>query len=170
MKIVKLLGLTVVLAGMLSAATNLKVGDKAPDFTLPASTGGVVTLSQHLGKSTVVLGFFPAAFTGGCTKEAKGFQAELADFQQAGAQVFMISTDNSPSQRAFAAELGVSFSMLSDFVDRKVVKAYGILNEERGIANRTTFVIDKDGHIQHIEEGSDAVDPMGALGACQRVK
>jgi peroxiredoxin Q/BCP len=57
--------LSFALAGSLAAATHLKVGDQAPDFTLPATTGDKVTLSEHVGKKTVVVGFFPAAFTGG---------------------------------------------------------------------------------------------------------
>ena len=65
MRKASILLLTFALAGSLSAATHLKVGDKAPGFTLPASTGGQISLSDFAGKSTVVVGFFPAAFTGG---------------------------------------------------------------------------------------------------------
>ena len=83
-------------------------------------------------------------------------------------EVLLISTDNVPSLRFWAGELGVSFPLLSDFVDRKVVESYGVLMKERGIASRTTFVIGKDGRIQHIEEGGDAIDPTGALTACKR--
>ena len=64
----------------------------------------------------------------------------------------------------------MSYPLLSDFADRKVAKAYGVLNEERGIANRTTFVIGKDGRIQEIIEGREAMDPTGALQACRRIK
>ncbi len=81
----------------------------------------------------------------------------------------LISTDNLPSLRAFAGQLGVSYPLLSDFADRKVAKAYGVLNEERGIANRTTFVIGLDGRIQEIIEGREALDPTGALQACRRI-
>jgi peroxiredoxin len=84
--------------------------------------------------------------------------------------VILISTDNVPSLREWAGQLGASYALGSDFVDRKVAKAFGVLNEERGIANRTTFVIDTEGKIQQIEEGGDAMDPTGALTACQRVK
>lgn len=82
----------------------------------------------------------------------------------------LISTDNLPSLRAWAGQLGVSYPLLSDFADRKVAKAYGVLNEERGIANRTTFVIGLDGRIQEIIEGREAMDPTGALQACRRIK
>lgn len=83
--------------------------------------------------------------------------------------MLLISTDNLPTLQHWAGELGVSYPLLSDFM-RKVAKEYGVLIEERGIANRTTFVIDGEGRIQHIEEGSAAIDPSGALNACSRVK
>jgi peroxiredoxin len=79
--------------------------------------------------------------------------------------VLGISVDSSPSNRAFAKQEGIDFPLLSDF-QRTVSKAYGILNDERGFANRTTFVVDKDGVIRHIEKGSDALDPSGAGAAC----
>ena len=83
--------------------------------------------------------------------------------------VFGISTDNVPSQKAFAEKLNLSFPLLSDFANRKVAAAYGVLIPERGFANRATFVIDKEGKIQHIEEGSGAIDPTGAETACSRL-
>lgn len=82
----------------------------------------------------------------------------------------LISTDNLPSLQAWAGQLGVSYPLLSDFAGRKVAKAYGVLNEERGIANRTTFVIGLDGRIQEIIEGREAMDPTGALQACRRIR
>jgi len=62
----------------------------------------------------------------------------------------------------------VSYSLLSDFAKRQASKDYGVLMEEHGIASRATFVIDKEGRIQHIEEGGGAIDPAGALTACSR--
>src|ERR1022692_2614124 len=79
--------------------TNLKVGDMAPDFTLPSTAGKPVTLSDFRGKSAVVLAFFPAAFTGGCTKEMLAYQASLAKLEGVETQVFGISADNTPSQK-----------------------------------------------------------------------
>lgn len=148
--------------------THLKVGDAAPDFTLPSTAGKPVKLSDLRGK-TVVLAFYPAAFTGGCTKEMQGYQLNLSKFEGSGAQVFGVSTDNTPSQRRFAEDLKVAFPMLSDFATRQASKDYGILIAERGIANRATFVVDKDGRIQHIEEGQGAVDITGAETACSRL-
>ena len=134
--------------------TNLKVGDVAPDFTLGGTDGKAVTLSSFRGKKIVVLAFFPAAFTSGCTKEMSAYQLNLEKFTGVDTQIFGISTDNSPSQREFAKSLNVVFPLLSDFKTRQVSKDYGVLNEPAGLANRTTFVVDKDGKIQHIEEGT----------------
>jgi peroxiredoxin len=150
-------------------SSTLKVGDKAPDFTLPSTEGGTVHLSDFIGKSTVVVAFFPAAFTGGCTNEMKNYQASMQKFQESGAKVFGVSTDNTPSQKAFAASLSVAFPILSDFLDRKVSQAYGVYIPERAIANRVTFVIDKEGKIDFIESGGDAIKIMGAGDACSRL-
>ena len=150
--------------------TQLKVGDVAPDFTLPSTAGGTVKLSDFRGKKNVVLAFYPAAFTGGCTKEMQAYQLGLDKFETADTQVFGISTDNTPSQKRFAEDLKVAFPMLSDFASRNVAKEYGVLIAERGIANRATFVVDREGRIQHIEEGSGAIDISGAANACSRLK
>ena len=100
----------------------------------------------------------------------KAYQDGLAKFEESGAKVFGVSTDNLPSQKYWADEvLKVQQPILSDFM-RKASKDYGVLMADRGIANRTTFVIDADGKIQHIEEGSAAIDPTGAATACSRLK
>jgi peroxiredoxin len=99
------------------------------------------------------------------------YQAGIAEFEKAGAVVIGVSTDNVPSLRYWAQEvLKLSFPLASDFARREVARAYGVLNEPSGIANRTTFVIGPDGRIVHIEEGSAALDPEGALTACRRTK
>jgi peroxiredoxin Q/BCP len=99
----------------------------------------------------------------------KGYQAGISKFEGMDTQVFGISTDNVPSLRVFAEQTGASFPLLSDFKDRSVAKEYGILMPA-GIANRATFVVDMEGKIAHIEEGSAAVDPTGAEMACSRLK
>ena len=148
--------------------THLKVGDTAPDFEMPSTQGKKVKLSDFRGKKIVVVAFFPAAFTGGCTKEMSGYQASLAKFEGADTQVFGVSTDNTPSQGEFAKKLSVTFPLLSDFATRKTAEAYGVLMADRGIANRATFVVDKEGKITYIEEGNAAVDITGAADACSR--
>jgi len=99
----------------------------------------------------------------------KAYQAGMQKFQASGAKVFAVSTDNTPSQRAFAESLSLSFPLLSDFVDRKVSQEYGVYIPKAAIANRVTFVIDKDGKIDFIEGGGDAMKIMGAGDACDRL-
>ncbi len=85
-------------------------------------------------------------------------------------QVLGISTDSQFTLKHWADEhLKTTFPLLSDFL-RKTSESYGVLNPESGMANRTTFVIDMDGRIQHIEEGKSAIDPSGAMTACSRVR
>jgi peroxiredoxin len=99
------------------------------------------------------------------------YQAGIAKFQEAGATVLGISTDNLPTLSHWASEeLKLTFPLASDFAKRSVAEAYGVLNKEAGIANRTTFVIDAEGKIQHIDEGSAALDPEGAAAVCSRLK
>jgi peroxiredoxin Q/BCP len=97
------------------------------------------------------------------------YQAGIAKFEGVDTKVFGVSTDNTPSQKEFASKLNLSFPILSDFAKREVSKDYGVLIPTVGIANRATFVIDKEGKIQHIEEGSGAIDPTGAETACSRL-
>lgn len=77
--------------------------------------------------------------------------------------------DSVPANRRFAQDLGVTFPLLSDF-KRDVSKNYGILNDERGWARRTTYVVDREGVVRHIEQGSSAIDPSGALTMCEYVR
>ncbi len=98
-----------------------------------------------------------------------GYQAGISKFEGADTQVFGVSTDNTPSQGEFAKKLSLSFPLLSDFATRKMVTAYGILIPDRGMANRSTFVVDKEGKITYIEEGNTAVDISGASDACSRL-
>lgn len=98
------------------------------------------------------------------------YQAGLAKFKESGAQVLGISTDNLPSQSYWAKEvLKIDFPLGSDF-QRTVSEAYGVLIKESGIANRSTFVIDSEGVIQHIEQGSSALTIDGAATACSRIR
>lgn len=99
----------------------------------------------------------------------KAYQADIAKFEAAGAKVFGVSTDNLPSQKYWADEvLKIQVPILSDF-QREASRAYGIL-QPSGVASRTTFVIDADGKISHIDEGNAALDPTGAVTACSRLK
>ena len=96
----------------------------------------------------------------------KAYQADIAKFEANDTQVFGVSVDSIFANREFAKQNGITFPILSDFAKRSVVRDYGIFNEEGGYGNRATFVIDKDGVIQHIKEGNEAVDPSSAEEAC----
>jgi peroxiredoxin (alkyl hydroperoxide reductase subunit C) len=95
----------------------------------------------------------------------KAYQAGIANFEANDTQIFGISVDSVPANKRFAQDIGVTFPLLSDF-KRTVVKDYGIFNEAQGFGNRATFVVDKEGIIQHIDEGRVAVDPTSAADAC----
>lgn len=99
----------------------------------------------------------------------KAYRSGMQKFQESGAKVFGISTDNTPSQKAFSESLDLPFPLLSDFLDRKVSKEYGVYVPQAGVANRVTFVIDKDGKINFIEFGGDAMKILGAGDACSRL-
>jgi peroxiredoxin len=134
------------------------VGSKAPDFTLMNDKREEVTLSSQKGRP-VVLAFFPAAFTGVCTKELCTFRDSMAKLNSANATVYGISVDTSFSLAAFKKEQNLNFPLLSDF-NKEVIQAYGVFNPDmiglKGIAKRSTFVIDKDGVIRHAEVLDDA--------------
>jgi peroxiredoxin len=153
------------------AHTNLKVGDMAPDFTLPDNAGHQVKLSDFRGKKNVILAFYVLAFTGGWTKELQGYQAGIDSkkLDLNDTAVFGVSIDAPPSNNAFAKQINVSFPLLSD-MKRDVSKAYGILNDQNFFANRTTFVIDREGKIQHIVEGGSAISPDSAIDMCTSLK
>lgn len=97
------------------------------------------------------------------------YRDNLAKFRELDAQVLGISVDAPPSLKVFAEQTGVQFPLLSDF-KRQAAAAYGILNEERGFAERATFVIDRDGKIRAIETGAAAIDPAGALASCRAIR
>ncbi len=105
----------------------------------------------------------------------KAYQADIAKFSDTESQVFGISVDSVPALRHWSEELapetkGLPFPLLSDFRQRKVVKDYGVFNEAQGFGARATFVIDKEGFIRHIEEGTTAIDPSAAFQACNMLK
>ena len=93
------------------------------------------------------------------------YQADIAKFEQAGAQVIGISVDSRAKNKAFAQELGIRFPILSD-EDKTVSKQYGVLIPLIRLANRTTFLTDERGIISAIQKGGEAVDPGNVLAAC----
>ena len=129
------------------------VGNAAPDFTLKNTSKDDVSLSDYAGK-TVVLAFYPGAFTGVCDKEMCAFQDNLAKLNDSNSTVLGISVDSPWANAEFARKYNLEFTLLSD-VDRKVVTAYdatfvGLGGIEGYVsANRVVIVIDKEGVVQH---------------------
>jgi peroxiredoxin Q/BCP len=95
----------------------------------------------------------------------KAYQADIAKFEEAGTQVIGISVDSQAKNKAFANDLGVKFPILSD-ESKSVSRQYGVLIPLVRLANRTTFIIDKEGIIQNIQKGGEAIDPANAHQAC----
>jgi peroxiredoxin Q/BCP len=136
--------------GHFSAATELKVGDAAPDFTLQASNGKTYKVSDFRNKQAIVLAWFPKAYTRGCTIECKSL-AEHADLiKRYDVTYFMISVDPLEQNKGFAEQQHADFPLLSD-PTKKTADAYGVLGM-LGMANRWTFYIGKDGYIRAIDK------------------
>lgn len=134
--------------GSMSNGT-LKVGDVAPDFTLVDQNNNRVGLSDFKGSKHVVLAFYPLDFSPVCSLELPKLQENYRAFQQADAEVLGISIDSRWSHAAFAEKLNLSYRLLSDF-NREVCQAYGVLRQE-GFAERSLFLIDKDGIVRYAE-------------------
>jgi len=128
---------------------SVKVGDKAPDFTLPSQMGDNVTLSEFLGKKNVVLYFYPKDETPGCKKEACSFRDSYEEFTKLGAEVLGVSGQSVESHKSFATHHGLPFILLSD-MDNKVRKLYGVPSSMGILPGRVTYIIDKKGVVRHI--------------------
>lgn len=131
-------------------AEPLKVGDTAPDFSLKGSDGKTYKLSEFKGKQAVVVAWYPKALTGGCTKECQSLKDSGAELRKFNAAYFGASVDQPELNKEFSDKLALDFPLLSD-PTKETAKAYGVLNE-RGMANRWTFYIGKDGKIAHIDQ------------------
>jgi peroxiredoxin Q/BCP len=145
-------GFVVAMAGS-AAAADLQVGDMAPDFTLKATDGKTYTLSEFRGKQAVVIAWFPAAFTGGCTIECKSLAENGDQIRKFDVSYFMASVDPLEGEKgniAFAEAYDADFPMLSD-PTKVTATAYGVLNA-RGTASRWTFYVGMDGRIAAIEK------------------
>jgi peroxiredoxin Q/BCP len=131
---------------------RLQPGDLAPEFTLPDADGNPVALSSFRGRRVIVY-FYPAAMTPGCTKEAVGFRDNLTDLEAAGVTVVGISPDKPAKLAKFRDRDALTFPLLSD-PDTEVLKAYGAYGEKKlygkitiGVI-RSTFIVDADGKIE----------------------
>jgi len=153
---------------------SVKVGQAAPDFTAnylmaPDANGRrqrkEVKLSDFKGQKNVVLAFFPAAFSPGCTNEMAKYQETSGQFNTNNTVILGISVDSPWANAAFADKLGAHFNILSDN-KRDISQAYGVFDEQNAIARRTTFVIDREGIVKHVFMAQEALDPAHALDAC----
>lgn len=140
----------------------VKVGDVAPDFTLLDTDLQKVSLSSFKGKNVVLL-FFPAAFTGVCTKEMCTIRDNFDKYSKLNAQVFAISVDSTFAQKVWKEQNNLNFPVLSDF-NKDVSKLYGAFYDVfgagkfdmNGVSKRAAFVIDKNGKIKYAEVLEDA--------------
>ena len=128
-----------------------KVGDPAPDFTLPALTGEKISLNQYRGKKNVVLSFVPAAWTPVCSDQWPGYNIVKDLFDQNHAILLGITVDNLPTLYAWTNQMGkLWFPVLSDFWPHgAVAQKFGVLRSD-GVAERALFVIDKKGMLRYI--------------------
>ncbi|MDF0556510.1 peroxiredoxin [Kamptonema sp. UHCC 0994] len=127
----------------------VKVGETAPDFTLPSQTGSPVSLKDFRGKKSVVVYFYPKDDTPGCTAEACAFRDSYEIFSDAGAEVIGISEDSQQSHQQFAAKHNLPFTLLSD-AGNKVRQLYGVPATLWVLPGRVTYVIDEQGVVRHI--------------------
>ena len=136
----------------IDSVLNVKVGEKAPDFTLKSLSGGVVSLGDYRGKQTVVISFVPAAWTPVCSDQWPGYNIAQDLFNRNNAVLLGISVDNIPTLHAWTQQMGTLwFPILSDFWPHgATAKKFGVLRSN-GTAERAIFIIDKKGIIRYID-------------------
>lgn len=128
----------------------IAVGQTAPDFTLKDQNQNDVTLSSFRGKN-VVLAFYPLDWSPVCTKEHACFVDDLKSFEGLSAQVLGLSVDSVWSHKAYAEKMGISYPILADFHPRGAVASkFGLYLDDKGITNRATVIIDKNGVVRHV--------------------
>ncbi len=147
--------------------SRLSVGDPAPDFTLPDADGTPVSLTDYRGRRVVVY-FYPAAATPGCTTQACDFRDSLADLGDSGLDVLGVSPDKPEKLARFRDKEGLTFPLLSD-TDRQVLTAWGAFGEKTMYGKtvtgviRSTFVVDADGRIEVAQYNARATGHVAKL-------
>ena len=135
--------------GTTTSREALTVGESAPDFTLRDQNGKPVSLSDYRGTKSVVIVFYPFAFSGICTGELCEIRDNLGAFESDAVQVLTISCDHMFTQRAWSDAQGYSFPVLSDYWPHGgTAQAYGVFDESGGFSKRGTFLIDSDGVVR----------------------
>lgn len=146
---------------------NLKPGDKAPDFTAETTTGSHISLHQYRGKENVVLYFYPADMTKGCTIEACNFRDQHQDFTKAGTVILGVSLQDRASHEQFTKEDRLNFPLLVD-TDRTIARKYGVPMAFNKYDSRWTFLIGKDGKIiqtyHDVDPRTHSAQLLAALG------
>ncbi|NHJ47140.1 MAG: peroxiredoxin [Asgard group archaeon] len=129
--------------------SQVKIGDKAPSFSLPDIDGNEVDLHDYLGKKIIVLYFYPKDETAGCTTQACTFRDRYELFQKVGAEVIGVSGDSLESHIDFASKYKLPFILLSD-IKNEARSLYGVKSTFGIIPGRVTYIIDKEGIVRHI--------------------
>ena len=150
---------------------SVEIGEQAPDFELKDQHGTPVRLSSFQGTKNVVLVFYPLAFSGVCTGELCALRDDFPEVTRDDVELLTVSVDSTFVLRTWADRDNFSFSLLSDFWPHgDVARSYGVFDDNRGIATRGTFIIDKDGVVRWkivnpVPEARDIADYQKALAA-----
>jgi mycoredoxin-dependent peroxiredoxin len=148
---------------------KVEIGQQAPAFALRDQHGATVSLASYRGDKAVVLMFYPFAFSRVCTGELCEVVDNLSTFVSDDVQILAVSCDPMFTLRAFAEQEGLTFPLLSDFWPHgEVAGAYGVLNADRGCAERSTFMIDRDGVVRwlvhnRMADSRDLAEQAGVL-------
>lgn len=153
----------VVAAEPILAQDSVRVGDKAPDFTLPAATKDTImfhgiNLASAVKNSPVILAFFPAAWSSGCTTEMCTMRDDFSNLSSLGVTVYGISGDYVFTDREWAKHLGLQFTLLSDH-DHAVAKAYLTYNPKSGYDVRSVYVVGKNGLVSYKDPAYNVQTP-----------
>jgi peroxiredoxin len=149
----------------------VEVGDQAPDFELRDQHGTPVRLASFRGRRSVVLVFYPLAFSGVCTSELCAIRDEFPEANRDDVELLTVSVDSTFTHRTWADAENFTFELLSDFWPHgEVARLYGVFDPERGVAVRGTFIIDKDGVVRWkvvnpIPQARDLAEYSKALAA-----
>ena len=152
--------------------TSAQVGETAPDFSLPASSGETITLSSYRGHKNVVLVFYPLDFSPVCSMQLPEYSGRQDDFADLDTVVLGVNRDSLHTHKAWAAEYGIEVPLLAD-MKLEVARSYGVAIEDRAISGRAVFVIDKEGKVRFrfVEEkaGDYTVRPGEVLKAIREL-
>ncbi len=152
------------LAAVLLASAP-QVGQPIPDFKATDTEGKERSLSEAVQKGTVVVAFFPKAFTPGCTMQMKAFRDQQTELEGRGAEVWAVSMDDRETLAKFKKDLGAQFTFLPD-PEGKIGRLFGVAKEGSKTASRANFVIGEGRKLLAVEEGMGAVNPDEAIAAC----